>query len=125
MRAAASLDTATRLRTIFVAADNRDALTVGEFLTVEVEGTVTPNAYRVPTTALTSRDQLWVVADGRLEQRTVDVLGREGDLTTVRVFDAAEGVVALPPSDGRSGLPVDARPQTSLAAASVPIVAGD
>ena len=118
MRAAAALDSSTRLRTIYVAVDDREALTVGEFFAVEIEGQQMPNAYRVPTAALTSRDQLWVVEAGQLRQRRVEVLGSHGEMTLVATFDAADGVVALPPPNGRDGLTVDARPQTNLASSS-------
>ena len=69
IRIAAALDERTRLGTLYVAAENAAALTVGEFVAVHVEGKDMPRAFRVPSAALTSRDQLWVVEDGRLEQR--------------------------------------------------------
>lgn len=115
IRIAAALDERTRLGTLYVAAENAAALTVGEFVAVDVEGKDMPRAFRVPSAALTSRDRLWVVEDGRLEQRQVEVLGNEGDATIVAAFDSAEGVVAIPPPNGRAGLPVQARPETGLA----------
>lgn len=115
IRIAAALDERTRLGTLYLAAENAAALTVGEFVAVDVEGKDMPRAFRVPSAALTSRDRLWVVEDGRLEQRQVEVLGSEGDATIVAAFDSAEGVVAIPPPNGRVGLPVQARPDTGLA----------
>ena len=115
IRIAAALDERTRLGTLYLAAENAAALTVGEFVAVDVEGKDMPRAFRVPSAALTSRDQLWVVEDGRLEQRQVEVLGSEGDATIVAAFDSAEGVVAIPPPNGRVGLPVQAQPDTGLA----------
>lgn len=115
IRIAAALDERTRLGTLYVAAENAAALTVGEFVAVDVDGKDMPRAFRVPSAALTSRDQLWVVEDGRLEQRQVEVLGSEGDATIVAAFDSAEGVVAIPPPNGRVGLPVQAQPDTGLA----------
>jgi RND family efflux transporter MFP subunit len=109
VRAAAALDERTRLGTLYVATDSPGLLTVGEFVTVEINGEDTPDSYRVPATALTSRDRLWVVEDGRLAGRTVEVLGREAEMAVVRVFDDADGVVALPPANARDGLSVSPR----------------
>jgi len=115
VRAAAALDERTRLGTLYVATDDPDLLTVGEFVTVEINGEDTPDSYRVPATALTSRDRLWVVEDGRLAGRTVTVLGREAEMAVVRVFDDADGVVAVPPANARDGLSVSPRGPGELA----------
>ena len=117
LRVAAALDERTRLGTLFVATDNPAALTVGEFVEVQIDGADAPDAYRLPAAALTSRDQLWVVADGRLVSRTVDVIGREAELAVVRVFDDADGVVIVPPANARDGLPVTSRASGGVAAA--------
>lgn len=107
VRKAASLDERTRLGTLFVAVDDPAALTLGAFVEIEIDGIATDNAFRLPPAALTSRDQLWVVEDEQLVERRVEVLGRESDMLVVTAFDAADGVVAIPPSDARAGLPVD------------------
>lgn len=107
VRKAASLDERTRLATLFVASENSDELTIGEFVSVEIDGAVIENAFRLPPAALTSRDQLWVVENDQLVERRVEVLGREPDTLIVSAFDAADGVVAIPPADVRAGLPVE------------------
>ena len=107
VRKAASLDERTRLSTLFIESDDPAALTLGEFVTVRVEGAVTDEAYRLPAAALTSRDRLWVVENQQLVERQVELLGREGDTLVVSLFDTADGVVAIPPADVRSGLPVE------------------
>lgn len=116
-RSAAALDERTRLGTMFVTTDSPEKLTAGEFVTVRINGADMPDAYRVPASALTSRDRLWVVDDGRLAGRTVEVLGREADMAVVRVFDDANGIVAIPPANARDGLSVSARGPNGLAAA--------
>lgn len=116
LRAAAALDERTRLGTLYVATENPERLTVGEFVTVEIEGQITPDSYRLPASALTSRDRLWVVEDGRLAARNVDVLGREAEMAVVRVFDDADGVVVIPPANARNGLSVVPRGPDGLAA---------
>lgn len=107
VRMAASLDERTRLGTLFVAVENPDVLTLGAFVEIELDGIETDSAFRVPPAALTSRDRLWVVEDNQLAERSVEILGREADLLVVSAFDVADGVVAVPPSDVRVGLPVD------------------
>lgn len=109
VRAAAALDERTRLGTLYVTTDNPGLLTVGDFVTVNIVGKDTPDSYRLPAAALTSRDRLWVVENGRLAGRTVEVVGREDDMAVVSVFDAADGVVTVPPSNGRDGLAVSLR----------------
>lgn len=117
VRAAAALDERTRLGTLFVATDDSTALTVGEFVEVWIEGENAPESFRLPAAALTSRDKLWVVDDGQLASRTVDVIGRDADMAVVRVFDDADGVVIVPPPNARDGLPVTGRESSALAAA--------
>lgn len=114
-RASAALDERTRLGTLYVTADTPDLLTAGEFVTVRINGENTPASYRVPAAALTSRDRLWVVEDGQLAGRTVEVLGREADMAVVRVFDDASGVVSIPPANARDGLAVSIRGADGLA----------
>jgi RND family efflux transporter MFP subunit len=107
VRRSASLDERTRLGTLFVASENPAALTLGEFVAIEIEGVSTDNAFRLPPAALTSRDQMWVVDNDKLVERKVEILGRESDMLIVSAFDTADGVVAIPPADVRAGLPVD------------------
>ena len=115
VRKAASLDERTRLGTLFVASENSAALTLGEFVAIEIDGIPTDNAYRLPPEALTSRDQLWVVDNGQLVERRVEILGRESDMLIVSAFDPADGVVAIPPADVRAGLQVEPVVGTKLA----------
>ncbi|MBT8066917.1 MAG: efflux RND transporter periplasmic adaptor subunit [Gammaproteobacteria bacterium] len=114
-RASAALDERTRLGTLYVTADQPELLTAGEFATVRIAGENMPDSYRVPAAALTSRDRLWVVEDGQLAGRTVEVLGREADMAVVRVFDDASGIVAIPPANARDGLAVSIRGADGLA----------
>ena len=115
VRKAAALDERTRLGTLFVASENPAALTLGEFVAIEISGIPTDNAYRLPAAALTSRDKLWVVDDGQLVERKVEILGRESDMLIVSAFDPADGVVTIPPADVRAGLQVEPVMGTKLA----------
>lgn len=119
VRASAALDERTRLGTLFVSAVERERLTVGEFVTVEIAGLDAPDAYRLPPGALTSRDRLWVVEDGLLAARTVEVIGQELEMAVIKKFDTAAGVVTVPPSNVREGLPVRLREPGEIAAARI------
>lgn len=117
VRQAAALNETTRLSTLFVAAVDSDELILGEFVSIQIEGNDTPRALNVPAASLTSRDQVWVVSNGVLESRRVEVLGSDNEVAVVRDFDIADGIVAVPPADGRAGLPVTVQTESSLAAA--------
>lgn len=118
VRQAAALDERTRLSTLFLAADSPEALMLGEFVGIEMRGQSAPEVYRVPAASLTSRDQVWVVEDETLREREVDVVGIEGNVAVVRNFDIADGVVAIPPSNGRDGLPVSVQSERRIAGGS-------
>lgn len=115
VRKAASLDERTRLGTLFVASENSEELTIGEFVSIEIDGVATEDAFRLPPAALTSRDQLWVVENDQLVERRVEILGREPGALIVSAFDSADGVVTVPPADVRAGLPVERVLRTELA----------
>ncbi len=116
VRQSASLDERTRLGTLYLQSDEIAALTLGEFVTVDITGPASDETYRVPSAALTSRDQVWVVDGDRLASRRVQILAHEGTELVVSAFDIADGVVAIPPPDVRDGLLVDA----NLADANIP-----
>lgn len=115
VRKAASLDERTRLGTLFIESTNPAALTVGEFVAVEIVGMQTDEALRLPHAAMTSRDRLWVVEGEELVERQVEILGRDGDALVVSSFDTADGVVAVPPPEVRAGLLVTPVMATELA----------
>ena len=122
VRRAATLDERTRLGTLFVESADPTALTLGEFVSVEIVGAETDDALQLPYAAMTSRDQLWVVEGDELVERQVEILGRDGDTLVVRAFDTADGVVAIPPPDVRAGLLVE--PMFSAELASSGGIAG-
>jgi RND family efflux transporter MFP subunit len=117
VRQAAALNETTRLGTLYVAAEESASLMLGEFVGIQIEGNDTPQALRVPAASLTSRDQVWVVNNGTLETRRVEVLGNDNDVAIVKTFDMADGIVAVPPAEGRVGLPVTIQMDSGLASA--------
>ena len=124
VRQAAVLNERTRLGTLFIAADESESLVLGEFVGVEIVGRDAPQTYRVPAASLTSRDQVWVVNDGQLEDRQVEVLGSENNLVVVKAFDIADGIVMVPPADVRAGLTVTMQLERSLASTDGGAAAG-
>ena len=116
VRQAAALDERTRLGTLFLDADVNDGLMLGEFVGVEIRGQLASNVMRVPAAALTSRDQVWIVDDGILRERVVDVVSSGDGMAVVRYFDSGQGLVAIPPSNGRDGLPVTIKSEHRMAA---------
>lgn len=119
VRQAARLDERTRLGTLFLDVDQGEQLTVGEFVGVRIAGETARNVIRVPAASLTSRDQVWVVDEGEIRERQVDVLGNEGEFVIVRNFDTADGIVAIPPSNVRDGLPVEIRADRRMAGGAI------
>jgi len=117
VRQAAALNETTRLGTLYVAAEESSSLMLGEFVGIQIEGNDAPQALRVPAASLTSRDQVWVVNNGMLETRRVEVLGNDSDVAIVKTFDMADGIVAVPPAEGRVGLPVTVQMDSGLASA--------
>ena len=107
VRKAASLDERTRLGTLFIESANPSELTLGEFVSVEISGVATDDAMHLPEAAMTARDRLWVVEGEELIERSVEILGREGDTVVVSAFDTADGVVTIPPPEVRAGLRVE------------------
>ncbi len=108
VRKGASLDERTRLGSLYIQSEDIASLTLGEFVTVLVQGDPSAAAFRVPPGALTSRDQIWVVENGVLAARRVEVLAHEDDALVIADADFGEGIVAVPPPEARSGLPVAA-----------------
>ena len=86
-----------------------------EFVAVNIRGETARDVVRVPAASLTSRNQVWVVDEGAIRERQVDVVANEGGVAIVRNFDMAEGVVVVPPSNARNGLPVEVRSQQRVA----------
>jgi len=115
VRQAAALNQQTRLGTLYISTSEPESLTLGEFVSVEILGANTPRTYRLPAGALTSRDQVWVVSNGVLESRRVEVLGNEGNEAIVDAFDVAEGIVTIPPAGVSAGLAVTIEAQQELA----------
>lgn len=98
------LDPATRTATVLIAVDapmDPEAgglpLMVGAFVDVDVEGRLREEALAVPRTAVYDGDTVWVVADGRLDRRAVDVGWSLGTALEIRAgLKPGDQVVTTP-----------------------------
>jgi RND family efflux transporter MFP subunit len=109
VRQGAILDEFTRLGKLFIRTEINDQLTLGEFVSVVIEGDIVDTVLGIPESGLTSRDQLWVVEGDTLAERRVEVLGHDKNLLMVTAFDTADGVVTTPPPGVREGQVVKVR----------------
>ena len=109
VRQGATLDEFTRLGKLYIRTESNDQLTLGEFVSVVIEGDIINTALGIPESGLTSRDQVWVVEGDTLAERRVQILGHAQGLLMVAAFDTANGVVATPPAGAREGQVVKVR----------------
>ena len=109
VRQGATLDEFTRLGKLYIRTESNDQLTLGEFVSVVIEGDIINTALGIPESGLTSRDQIWVVEGDILAERRVQILGHAQGLLMVAAFDTADGVVTTPPAGAREGQVVKVR----------------
>ncbi len=107
-RVSAALDERTRLSQVFIEPDARDALLVGQFVNVAIEGDEVEGAMRLPASALAGRNLVWVAEDGALSERRIEVLETSDDFVVAAAFDAADGVVSVPPANAFEGMQIGA-----------------
>ena len=88
VRTEGKLDERTRMINVVVRVDKpyakKPPLPVGLFVTVDIEGRTLPDAAVIPRSALRQGDVVWVVYDGRLHFREVDVARVQGDEVTLQ-----------------------------------------
>jgi RND family efflux transporter MFP subunit len=120
VRVDASLDSRTRLSNLFLRPEDQSGLRIGDFIDVTFTADPIPESMVVPTTSFTGQDQIWVVEDQKLSQRQIVRLGEQGNGQEVIVapFEFGDGVVVLPPLEGKEGQQVtirnEVRASTSL-----------
>ena len=118
VRVDASLDARTRLSNLYLVPEVSADLRIGDFVDVSIRSDIVDGAFKIPATALSGQAEVWVVEDGELSARTIRVLGEEPDqgLVITAPFDAADGIVALPPLEAEQGQAVSVREQAAIAA---------
>lgn len=116
----ATLDPRTRLSNLYLIPGDRSGLRIGDFVDVTIIGDPINDAITLPASALTGQTGIWVVENGALSARQIQVLGEaeDGNRIIVAPFDVADGVVALPPLEATEGQKVSVRGQGNLTVAS-------
>jgi RND family efflux transporter MFP subunit len=88
VRTEGKLDERTRMINVVVRVNKpyakKPPLPVGLFVTVDIEGRTLPDTAVIPRSALHQGDVVWVVNDGRLHFREVDVARVQGDEVTLQ-----------------------------------------
>ncbi|MDC0948082.1 efflux RND transporter periplasmic adaptor subunit [Gammaproteobacteria bacterium] len=85
-------------------------LRIGEFVSAELPGQTLPQVVALPDSALRENRALYVVVDGVLERREVELLWRTGNQVVVRGLSAGDAVVVTAAFTGVSGTRVQTVP---------------
>jgi membrane fusion protein, multidrug efflux system len=98
VRVSEVVDINTQSRSIFskVPLKNNARLYAGEYLNVELSGGVIADAMQVPRSAVFNSNEAFVVIDGKLQKRLVDVLKRNEKSVVIRGLDKGIYVVTQP-----------------------------
>lgn len=119
VRVNASVDSQTRLVYAIaevedpygVAADHGMPLAVGLFVTADIQGVTPHDAMVIPRTALRGEDRVYVIADDKLQIRTVNVLSTSAEQVIILGgLSAGENVVTSPVRsvfEGMAALPIE------------------
>ena len=123
-RVSAELDERTRFARIYLnfeeatgrAGRERDqplaaSLPPGTFVDLDINGPVLPGTFELPDAADQLNGQVWIVADGKLAQRTPLMHGRRQGSFVVDAFDYGTGIVIGAVPAAREGLEVDTAEQ--------------
>jgi RND family efflux transporter MFP subunit len=96
-RVEAELDQATRLGQVIVRFTGATSIIPGTFVDVEIIGPTVNDALVIPEAVMAEARFVWVVENGRLQKRAIELLGMtsEGSLI-VSSFDWGEGIVVSP-----------------------------
>jgi multidrug efflux pump subunit AcrA (membrane-fusion protein) len=80
----------------------------GAFVEVLLDDRTYPNVMRVPATAVYGTDRLYVIDNGRLSGRTIEVVGYDGADVLVRgQLDSGEKIVTTRITEAGDGLKVN------------------
>lgn len=96
-RVEAELDQATRMGQVIVRFTGDTSVIPGTFVEVEIIGPTVNDAFVIPESAMSETRFVWIVENGRLQRRSLDVLGlAEAGHLIVAPFDWGEGIVVSP-----------------------------
>ncbi len=92
------VDIATQSRSIFinVPLHNQAQLYSGEYLTVELSGDAIEKAMEIPRNAVFNYDEVFVVVDGKLKKRRIEILKMNEETSVFRGLEEGVYVVTQP-----------------------------
>lgn len=89
----AALDSQTRLQPIMITLPENSTLPPGTFVTVTATGETISNVFRLPATALATRNSVRRVNEGRLEGVDIELIDLTDDHVVTKAFDIKDGIV--------------------------------
>jgi RND family efflux transporter MFP subunit len=102
----AELDSTTRLAKLILQFKDTVQILPGEFVNVEINGTVVADTFTFPDIALQENRSVWVVESQTLVKRQPEIIfARDGKIVT-RHFDIGDGIVVTPLNNPKQGMAV-------------------
>ncbi|MDP5137460.1 efflux RND transporter periplasmic adaptor subunit [Rheinheimera baltica] len=106
IRENAELDPTTRLAKLILQFTDAVQILPGEFVNVEINGTVVADTFTFPDIALQENRSVWVVESQTLVKRQPEIIfARAGKIVTRR-FDIGDGIVVTPLNNPKQGMAV-------------------
>lgn len=81
-------------------------LLIGSFVNVTLDGQAIPNAVKIPRTALIDNRYVWLVADGALTRRRIEVIWRDRESVIAKGLGSGDAVLVTPLATPTEGLEV-------------------
>ncbi|MBA3545962.1 MAG: HlyD family efflux transporter periplasmic adaptor subunit [Nannocystis sp.] len=98
-------------------------LLLGSFVRVQIAGAPLPGTTELPRVALIDDGAVWLVSDGKLAMREVEVAWRSADTVLVRGLRTGDAVVTTPLASPTEGMAVRIEGEAPALIAAVPTVA--
>ncbi len=98
-------------------------LLLGSFVRVQIDGSPLPETTELPRVALVDDQSVWLVADGKLARREVEVAWRNADTVLVRGLLSGDAVVTTPLASPTEGMAVRIEGEAPALIAAVPVAA--
>ena len=98
-------------------------LLLGSFVRVQIDGSPLPETTELPRVALVDDQSVWLVADGKLARREVEVAWRNADTVLVRGLRSGDAVVTTPLASPTEGMAVRIEGEAPALIAAVPVAA--
>ena len=106
IRENAELDSTTRLAKLILQFKDTVQILPGEFVNVEINGTVVADTFTFPDIALQEKRSVWVVESQTLVKRQPEIIFAKAGNIVTRHFDFADGIVVTPMNNPKQGMAV-------------------